>query len=96
MRRADAVVSSLAVHHLDGPGKRLLFEARAIAKDPECRLAAQHNDEPCPICERPIRPIVGAEINSEVDCALRSASCEREKPPEPAETIDTEPATETP
>ena len=26
---------------------------------------------------------VATEINSEVDCALRSASCEREKPPEP-------------
>jgi len=40
--------------------------------------------------------LVGAEINSEVDCALRAASCEREKPPAPAETLNTEPATETP
>ena len=40
--------------------------------------------------------LIGAEINSEVDCALRSASCEREKPPPPAETVDTEPVTETP
>ena len=40
--------------------------------------------------------LIGAEINSEVDCALRSAACEREKPPAPAETVDTQPATETP
>ena len=40
--------------------------------------------------------LIGAEINSEVDCALRAASCEREKPPAPAETVDTKPATETP
>ena len=41
--------------------------------------------------------LIGAEINSEVDCALRSASCERDaKPPPPAETVDTEPAVETP
>ena len=40
--------------------------------------------------------LVGAEINSEMDCALRSAACVREKPPPPAETVDTEPATETP
>lgn len=40
--------------------------------------------------------LIGAEINSEVDCALRAKSCEREKPPAPAETVDTQPATETP
>jgi membrane protein len=40
--------------------------------------------------------LIGAEINSEVDCALRSASCEREKPPPPAETVATEPAVQTP
>ena len=40
--------------------------------------------------------LIGAEINSEVDCALRAASCAREKPPDPMETVDTEPATETP
>ena len=40
--------------------------------------------------------LVGAEINSEVECALRSAACERGKPPPPAETVDTQPAVETP
>ena len=40
--------------------------------------------------------LIGAEINSEVDCALRSAACEREKPPPPAEANETEPAVETP
>ena len=40
--------------------------------------------------------LVGAEINSEIDCARRSAARVREKPPPPAETVDTEPATETP
>jgi membrane protein len=40
--------------------------------------------------------LIGAEINSEVDCVLRDEACEREKPPEPAETVDTRPATETP
>lgn len=40
--------------------------------------------------------LIGAEINSEVDCALRAEACSREKPPIPAETVDTQPATETP
>lgn len=40
--------------------------------------------------------LVGAEINSEVDCAVRAAACEREKPPPPAELAETEPAPQTP
>jgi uncharacterized BrkB/YihY/UPF0761 family membrane protein len=40
--------------------------------------------------------LVGAEINSEVDCALRADACEREKPPPPEVIADTEPARETP
>lgn len=40
--------------------------------------------------------LVGAEINSEIDCAVRSAACEREKPPPPRELAETEPATDTP
>ena len=46
-----------------GAVPRFVTEARTVARDPECRLAAEHNDDPCPICERPIRPIVGAELN---------------------------------
>jgi membrane protein len=40
--------------------------------------------------------LIGAEINSEVDCALRRAACERGKPPPPEEIVETVPATETP
>ncbi len=30
--------------------------------DPRCSRVAQHSDEPCPECQRPVQPIVGAEI----------------------------------
>ena len=46
-----------------GAVPRFVTEARTIAKDPRCRHAANHTDEPCPICERPLRSIVGAELN---------------------------------
>jgi error-prone DNA polymerase len=46
-----------------GAVPRFVTEASTIAKDPSCRLAASHSEDPCPICERPVRPIVGAEIN---------------------------------
>src|SRR5688500_11774521 len=45
-----------------GAVPRFVTEAHTIAKDPGCRRAASHTDEPCPICERPLRPIVGAEL----------------------------------
>ncbi|MGQ0712748.1 MAG: DNA polymerase III subunit alpha [Gemmatimonadaceae bacterium] len=48
-----------------GAVPRFVTEARTIAKDPACRLAAKHTEEPCRICERPVRPIVGAELNVE-------------------------------
>jgi SAM-dependent methyltransferase len=35
---ADAVVSSLAIHHLDGPGKQRLFEAMATRLSPNGAL----------------------------------------------------------
>jgi uncharacterized BrkB/YihY/UPF0761 family membrane protein len=40
--------------------------------------------------------LVGAEINSEVDAALRAAHHERIKPPPPSETEDTRPVKDTP
>jgi membrane protein len=40
--------------------------------------------------------LVGAEINSEIDAAKRAMAHKLEKPPPPAETLDTEPATNTP
>ncbi|MEO6435294.1 MAG: YihY/virulence factor BrkB family protein [Tepidisphaeraceae bacterium] len=40
--------------------------------------------------------LIGAEINSEIDAAIRTAAKVQEKPPPPAEMIDTEPAQETP
>jgi tRNA (cmo5U34)-methyltransferase len=43
---ADAVVSSLAVHHLDGPGKRLLFEATASRLTPRGALLLADLIEP--------------------------------------------------
>jgi error-prone DNA polymerase len=46
-----------------GAVPRFVTEARTIAKDPACRSAAKHTEEPCPVCERPVRPIVGAELN---------------------------------
>src|SRR5687768_15836292 len=46
-----------------GAVPRFVTEAMMIAKDPNCRLASNHTDDPCPICERPVRPIVGAELN---------------------------------
>jgi error-prone DNA polymerase len=46
-----------------GAVPRFVTEARTIAKDPDCRLAAQHTDDVCPLCERPLRPIIGAELN---------------------------------
>src|SRR5688572_7616163 len=48
-----------------GAVPRFVTEARTIAKDPECRRSASHTEEPCPICERPLRAIVGAELNVE-------------------------------
>jgi membrane protein len=40
--------------------------------------------------------LVGAEINAEVDAALRAEAHEREKPPPPKEVVETEPAKQTP
>ncbi|HYO07686.1 MAG TPA: YihY/virulence factor BrkB family protein [Tepidisphaeraceae bacterium] len=40
--------------------------------------------------------LIGAEINAEVDCAIRDKACMRDKPPPARETVDTEPAVETP
>src|SRR3954470_18476854 len=41
---------------------RFATEAMAPYKDPICALAEQHTDEPCPVCQYPVRPIVGAEL----------------------------------
>jgi len=40
--------------------------------------------------------LIGAEINSEIDAALRAMHHEKMKPPPPEVTVDTEPAVETP
>jgi error-prone DNA polymerase len=41
---------------------RFATEAMAPGKSAMCPRFAQHDDEPCPLCERPIRPIIGAEL----------------------------------
>ncbi len=41
---------------------RFSTEAMAPYKDPACPRFEQHTDEPCEICQRPLRPIVGAEL----------------------------------
>ena len=41
---------------------RFSTEAMAPYKDPTCPRFEQHTDEPCAICQRPLRPIVGAEL----------------------------------
>jgi error-prone DNA polymerase len=45
-----------------GAVPRFVGEAQTVAKDPSCRLAARHTSDSCPLCERPLRPIVGAEL----------------------------------
>src|SRR5438874_12365196 len=42
---------------------RFSTEAMAPTKDPMCQRAAEHADEPCVVCQYPVRPIVGAELN---------------------------------
>lgn len=42
---------------------RFAVDAMAAAKDPECARANEHDSGDCPICQRPVRPIVGAELN---------------------------------
>src|ERR1051326_8693501 len=37
-------------------------EAMSPLKDPMCTRAEQHDDEPCIVCQAPVRPIVGAEL----------------------------------
>ncbi|HEY4307343.1 MAG TPA: DNA polymerase III subunit alpha [Gemmatimonadaceae bacterium] len=41
---------------------RFATEAMAPGKFAACPRFEQHSDEPCPLCERPIRPIIGAEL----------------------------------
>jgi error-prone DNA polymerase len=41
---------------------RFATEAMAPYKDPICELAEHHADEPCPVCQMSVRPIVGAEL----------------------------------
>ncbi|HEX7020277.1 MAG TPA: error-prone DNA polymerase [Gemmatimonadaceae bacterium] len=41
---------------------RFGVEAMAPMKDPDCRHASRHTDEPCARCQAPVRPIVGAEL----------------------------------
>ncbi len=41
---------------------RFATEAMAPGKSAACPRFEQHDDEPCPLCERPIRPIIGAEL----------------------------------
>ncbi|GAC1652746.1 MAG: error-prone DNA polymerase [Gemmatimonadaceae bacterium] len=41
---------------------RFAVEAQAVTRDPGCPRALQHDAAPCPGCERPLRPIVGAEF----------------------------------
>ena len=41
---------------------RFAMEAMAPGKSAACPRFEQHDEEPCPLCERPIRPIVGAEL----------------------------------
>jgi error-prone DNA polymerase len=41
---------------------RFAVEAMAPGKSAACPRFEQHDEEPCPLCERPIRPIVGAEL----------------------------------
>jgi hypothetical protein len=38
-----------------GAVPRFVTEAHTIAKDPGCRHAASHTEEPCALCERPLR-----------------------------------------
>ena len=38
-------------------------EAMAPLKDPDCANSAAHTDETCDVCQRPVRPIVGVELN---------------------------------
>src|ERR1700755_2747823 len=41
---------------------RFATEAMAPGKSAACPRFEQHNDEPCALCERPVRPIIGAEL----------------------------------
>jgi error-prone DNA polymerase len=41
---------------------RFATEAMAPGKSAGCPRFERHDDEPCPLCERPIRPIIGAEL----------------------------------
>jgi error-prone DNA polymerase len=37
-------------------------EAMSPLKHPLCTAVAQHTEDPCPVCQYPVQPIVGAEI----------------------------------
>src|SRR5437660_575298 len=41
---------------------RFSTEAMAPLKSPMCSRADLHTDEPCVVCQYPVRPIVGAEL----------------------------------
>ena len=41
---------------------RFVTESAVVEKHSRCPLAASHGEEPCPRCERELRPIVGAEL----------------------------------
>jgi error-prone DNA polymerase len=41
---------------------RFATEAMAPGKSAMCPRFEQHDDEPCPLCERPVRPLIGAEL----------------------------------
>src|SRR5262245_7386139 len=38
-------------------------EAMAPMKDPACAALASHTDETCDVCQRPVKPVVGVELN---------------------------------
>ena len=42
---------------------RFATEAMSPLKDPTCPNADEHDDTPCRVCQYPVRPIVGAELN---------------------------------
>ena len=73
---AHAVVSSLAVHHLDGPGKQALFRDMGRAIAPCGRLILAHPPAPAPavrtasLKEREYIPVLVAELRQKRTPAL--------------------------
>src|SRR4051812_24613604 len=42
---------------------KFAVEAMSPLKDPLCKDAERHTDDPCRACQYPVQPIVGAELN---------------------------------